>query len=93
LWEDLFEKRSSHTHPKNFSNKISPTDSLLCKQTVDASARLAFAAASGKAPPRPYPLRKLFACGNKYEFFKKFPHKNTKTVAKFFVLMYNNINV
>ena len=41
-------------------------------------------------PPRPYPLRKLFACGNKYEFFKKFPHKNTKTVAKQFVLMYNN---
>ena len=62
LWGNFLEKVPPHPF-KNFPNKIIQTDLSVPRRTVGASARLAFALASGKAPPRPYPLRELFALG------------------------------
>ena len=63
---ELFGK-SYPTPLQKLPNKITKIDSSVLQRTVDASVPLAFALASGKAPPRPYPLRELFTYGNEIE--------------------------
>ena len=55
---ELFEK-SSPIPPQKLPNNNSKIESLVCKQTVDARHRRAFAIASAWAPPRPHTLREL----------------------------------
>lgn len=55
-------------------------DLLVRKQTVGARQKRAFAIASGYAPPRPYPLRELFAL---YDFLVIKSESRTPTPRPF----------